>query len=67
MAHGGKRKGAGSGDTYIVLGATRIMGWGELDGPAYNISADGCAWEVSVPKRYWDYIQSKSTATSPSK
>jgi len=33
----------------VVAGMTRLRGWGDLDGPAVVLAADGVAWDVIVP------------------
>ena len=42
---------ARSGSPLTIIGSTEcgLMGWGDLDGPAYDVRAQGCAWHVSVP------------------
>jgi hypothetical protein len=39
-----------------IVGETTLRGWGDLDGPAYDIQPDGVAWYVSVPVAEWNTL-----------
>ncbi len=35
---------------------TTLQGWGQHDGPAYYVTADGCAWSCRVNRATWSLL-----------
>lgn len=47
---------ATTGEVLINLGETKLVGWGDLDGPAVVVTIDGAGWRHAIPRRYYNAL-----------